>query len=176
MPPLNLYARVRFSLCSLHTRPRVQRAPGFPCSLFGGECFCKPRANHAARRRRCILNELDHSLAVIARLDRQPSTPRLLGSIADVSGILDRPVIGERKRRRPADVSAGRRQVGRGSLKIESRTPARRQPWPGDHPKSVIRQFPRLGGALVRRRGISDFLLRCCGAGALDHRRLHHIR
>src|ERR1700730_3264024 len=33
MPPLNLYARVRISLCSLHTRPRVQRAPGFPCAL-----------------------------------------------------------------------------------------------------------------------------------------------
>jgi hypothetical protein len=35
MPPLNLYARVRISLCSLHTRPRVQRAPGLPCAL----CF-----------------------------------------------------------------------------------------------------------------------------------------
>ena len=38
MFPLNLYARVRFSLCSLHTRPRVQRTPGLPCALyfFGG--------------------------------------------------------------------------------------------------------------------------------------------
>ena len=34
LPPLNLYARVRISLCNLHTRPRVQRAPGFPCALF----------------------------------------------------------------------------------------------------------------------------------------------
>ena len=33
MPPLNLYARVRFALCILHTRPRVQRAPGLPCAL-----------------------------------------------------------------------------------------------------------------------------------------------
>jgi hypothetical protein len=33
MPPLNLYARVRISLCILHTRPRVQRAPGIPCTL-----------------------------------------------------------------------------------------------------------------------------------------------
>jgi len=33
MPPLNLYARVRIFLCNLHTRPRVQRAPGFPCAL-----------------------------------------------------------------------------------------------------------------------------------------------
>jgi len=31
--PLDLYARVRTSLCILHTRPRVQRAPGLPCAL-----------------------------------------------------------------------------------------------------------------------------------------------
>src|SRR5258708_3049581 len=38
MPPLNLYPRVRFLLCSLHTRRGVQCAPGFPCPLcFGGE-------------------------------------------------------------------------------------------------------------------------------------------
>ncbi len=35
MPPLDLYARVRIFLCNLHTRPRVQRAPGFPRAL----CF-----------------------------------------------------------------------------------------------------------------------------------------
>src|SRR5258705_13900681 len=33
MLPLNLYARVRVLLCTLHTRPRVQRAPGLPCAL-----------------------------------------------------------------------------------------------------------------------------------------------
>jgi hypothetical protein len=43
--------------------------------------------------------------AVIAREGGRPSTPRLLGSIA--AGILDRPVIGERKRRRPSDGYAG---------------------------------------------------------------------
>jgi len=31
---LYLYARVRISLCILHTRPRVQQAPGFPCALY----------------------------------------------------------------------------------------------------------------------------------------------
>jgi hypothetical protein len=31
--PLNLYARVRVFVHVLHTRPRVQRAPGFPCAL-----------------------------------------------------------------------------------------------------------------------------------------------
>src|SRR5258705_13881680 len=33
LPPLNLYARVRIFLCTLHTRPRVQRASGIPCAL-----------------------------------------------------------------------------------------------------------------------------------------------
>jgi hypothetical protein len=33
--PLNLYARVRVFCAQLHTRPRVQRAPGLPCAL----CF-----------------------------------------------------------------------------------------------------------------------------------------
>src|SRR3984893_15910832 len=47
MPPLNLYARVRISLCNLHTRPRVQRAPGIPCSLFFSRdnILCKARAS-----------------------------------------------------------------------------------------------------------------------------------
>ena len=31
--PLDLYARVRAFLRTLHTRPRVQRAPGLPCAL-----------------------------------------------------------------------------------------------------------------------------------------------
>ena len=35
--PLDLYARVRTSLSTLHTRPRVQRAPGLPCALIGRE-------------------------------------------------------------------------------------------------------------------------------------------
>ena len=40
MPPLNLYARVRF-FYPLHTRPRVQRASGIPCALVfrGAEVF-----------------------------------------------------------------------------------------------------------------------------------------
>ena len=37
---LYLYARVRTSSCTLHTRPRVQQAPGIPCSLsFEGKEF-----------------------------------------------------------------------------------------------------------------------------------------
>ena len=53
---LYLYARVRF-LRTLHTRPRVQRAPGIPCAL----CLLRvtrtrrpARAHGAARTRNCI--------------------------------------------------------------------------------------------------------------------------
>jgi hypothetical protein len=55
-------------LCAfLHTRPRVQRAPGIPCSLFKGECLCKPRANRAARRRSYVRKwqRKHHTLAVV---------------------------------------------------------------------------------------------------------------
>jgi hypothetical protein len=40
----------------LHTRPRVQRAPGIPCALSipGRMIFSKPRAHRAARMRRHI--------------------------------------------------------------------------------------------------------------------------
>src|ERR1700736_6035267 len=45
-----------FLLCSLHTRPRVQRAPGLPCALCfrGGRNSSKPRAQRVARMRRCV--------------------------------------------------------------------------------------------------------------------------
>jgi hypothetical protein len=49
MLPLNLYARVRFCLRVWHMRPRVRRAPGFPCALcFRGGDFCQN--SDAARR------------------------------------------------------------------------------------------------------------------------------
>src|ERR1700730_7286806 len=101
MPPLHLYARVRVSLCNLHTRPRVQRAPGIPCSLFEGECFANlgqimPReggpmsAEHrhcerseaihfAAQRKngllRCARNDVDKS---VSRPRRHPMEIKLL--------------------------------------------------------------------------------------------------
>src|SRR6266436_8547578 len=45
-----------FLCATLHTRPRVQRAPGLPCALFssGGSAIRKPRAHSAARTRMCI--------------------------------------------------------------------------------------------------------------------------
>src|SRR6266436_3005029 len=51
MLPLDLYARVRVLLCTLHTRPRVQRAPGFPCALCvsRGPTIATARARRAAR-------------------------------------------------------------------------------------------------------------------------------
>src|SRR5438270_6264785 len=53
---LYLYARVRILMHTLHTRPRVQRAPGIPCSLYllRERNFSKPRAQCAARTQTCI--------------------------------------------------------------------------------------------------------------------------
>jgi len=53
--PLDLYARVRTSSCTLHTRPRVQRAPGLPCALsFVRDMMNRTRTEHVARTRTCI--------------------------------------------------------------------------------------------------------------------------
>jgi hypothetical protein len=64
MPPLDLYARVRIFLCILHTRPRVQRAPGFPCALFCQEGRKLRQSSGASRRedaeshpQRCLTRE-----------------------------------------------------------------------------------------------------------------------
>ena len=67
LPPLDLYARVRFFSHKLHTRPRVQRAPGFPCALFasggrnemqssGGSC----RENADSHSSRCLTIESEN--------------------------------------------------------------------------------------------------------------------
>src|ERR1700682_1885969 len=37
----------------VHTRPRVQRAPGIPHALFGREISCIARAHRAARAKTC---------------------------------------------------------------------------------------------------------------------------
>ena len=58
---LYLYARVRFFCALLHTRPRVQQAPGIPCALFfDGRMICKPRVHRAARLRRRVLRRPWH--------------------------------------------------------------------------------------------------------------------
>jgi hypothetical protein len=57
----------------LHTRPRVQRAPGFPCALClsRNNVRAKLRARRAARTRRrvggCLKFESENSINVIAR-------------------------------------------------------------------------------------------------------------
>jgi hypothetical protein len=49
---LYLYARVRFLLRTLHTRPRVQQAPGIPCSLpFEGRGVHANLGRNASRER-----------------------------------------------------------------------------------------------------------------------------
>ena len=61
---LYLYARVRIPCAQLHTRPRVQRAPGLPCALIPSRAGsdAKPgrfprRGNTDAHPRRCLIVE-----------------------------------------------------------------------------------------------------------------------
>ena len=59
--PLNLYARVRVLLRNLHTRPRVQRAPGLPCALYfreGQDFEQTSGAIGAARSRMCVCRRM----------------------------------------------------------------------------------------------------------------------
>src|ERR1700704_2724143 len=54
------------SLHTLHTRPRVQQAPGIPCSpcFVRERNFHKPRAPCAARMRNCIRRHCERSEAI----------------------------------------------------------------------------------------------------------------
>src|SRR6476646_9078125 len=85
--PLNLYARVRFLLCTLHTRPRVQRAPGLPCALCcqGGTDY--KQTSGASRRE--IANA--HPLTVIARESGRSSIPEALMIEPRSRRVLDSP-------------------------------------------------------------------------------------
>src|SRR6266702_5332200 len=78
MLPLNLYARVRISLCSLHTRPRVQRAPGLPCALdFKGRKFLENLAQIMRRDREAVLESV-----WMAGLDEALKKPRKTANIS----------------------------------------------------------------------------------------------
>src|SRR6266567_7562845 len=52
-----LYARVRI-LLPLHTRPRVQRAPGVPCALFFGRRETILKTSGALRREKAMVRLL----------------------------------------------------------------------------------------------------------------------
>ena len=64
-------------LCHLHTRPRVQRASGFPCALLffseGGHRR-KARAHRAARSRICVCNESGYCEERSVRVDIRYAT------------------------------------------------------------------------------------------------------
>ena len=53
--PLDLYARVRTSLCTLHTRPRVQRTPGLPCALSSWRGQATRHNSGASRRENALV-------------------------------------------------------------------------------------------------------------------------
>ena len=64
---LYLYARVRTSSCTLHTRPRVQQAPGIPCSLsFEGKEFQQASGAIRAARTRTHIQLSSPALCAIA--------------------------------------------------------------------------------------------------------------
>ena len=69
MLPLNLYARVRVLCAQLHTRPRVQRAPGLPCALyvFKGANEDANLGRNASRERKVVSIEGIASLHRIVR-------------------------------------------------------------------------------------------------------------
>ena len=82
---LYLYARVRFLCAYLHTRPRVQQAPGIPCALFfEGRTF---RQTSGAMRRE---NADTHS-TVIVREGGRSSIPEAAVMESISRGVLDTP-------------------------------------------------------------------------------------
>ena len=91
---LYLYARVRILTQTLHTRPRVQQAPGIPCSLSGGDNAHANLGRRAPRERgtvsTVIASEAIHSFVMprgglfrFARNDedklRRSAYPRICG-------------------------------------------------------------------------------------------------
>jgi hypothetical protein len=81
---------VRFFVHLLHTRPRVQRAPGIPCALRleGKEFSSKPRAYQAARSRSYGLTSLRGALlSAEARLRAKADATKQ--SILSLCGAMD---------------------------------------------------------------------------------------
>jgi len=57
---LNLYARVAVLRTILHTRPRVQRAPGIPCSLFFERDKAQANLGYIVPRERGFASDARH--------------------------------------------------------------------------------------------------------------------
>ena len=68
-----LYARVRLHT-PLHTRPRVQRAPGIPCALFFERCGNYQQNSGASRREIAELYSVQATSLRAQRLVRRSST------------------------------------------------------------------------------------------------------
>ena len=86
-----LYLCTRDRGCSMH--------PAFPAPSVSreGETKCKARANHVARTQSCVPTHRCHrpACAQLRTWTGRPSTPRPIGSITTVSGILDHPHAGD---------------------------------------------------------------------------------
>ena len=77
-----LYARVRFFRASLHTRPRVQRASGFPCALF------LSRASHDAKLGRIAPRRCGRVFCCL-KFESEDSHPRRPGQVSARTPIRD---------------------------------------------------------------------------------------
>src|SRR5437879_6555116 len=104
---LYLYARVRVLCAQLHTRPRVQRAPGLPCALFlKGANEDANLGRNAPRDREGVLDERasaphpqlsSSALCAIAHWGGRSSIPETAVIESIGRGVLDppqEPVIG----------------------------------------------------------------------------------
>ena len=76
---LYLYARVRTSSCTLHTRPRVQQAPGIPCSLSGRTRFMQ--TSGAVRRENAKLHPPSLRGANATKQSMSPQAARWIASL-----------------------------------------------------------------------------------------------
>jgi hypothetical protein len=84
-----------FFCAVLHTRPRVQRAPGVPCALrFRGvkEIYWQTRAKGAARSRNCVCCLKIESELSSPGLTGRPSIPETSAMESRGCGLLDPPV------------------------------------------------------------------------------------
>ncbi len=88
---LYLYARVRFPCAQLHTRPRVQRAPGLPCALS----LIRGRQIDSKARTQCVARSSPHlqlsssALCAIAHWGGRSSIPEAVVIEPITRGVLD---------------------------------------------------------------------------------------
>ncbi len=81
-----------FLCATLHTRPRVQRAPGIPCSLcLERESVSNLGQSCREKAKLCLEMATRHTLAVITRLVRNCALVRVIQYSRDASDGIEKP-------------------------------------------------------------------------------------